>query len=63
MRTSIRVVALGILVAALGLTYNEYAYYMDVLQDMGTGFAAFVNLADGVIGNSRYHFDLVTFPT
>ena len=32
--------------AALGLTFHEYHYYMESLREMGTGFVAFVNLAD-----------------
>ncbi|MGD2080846.1 MAG: V-type ATP synthase subunit B [Nitrospirota bacterium] len=32
--------------AALGLTFHEYSFYMGALEDMGTGFVAFVNLAD-----------------
>ena len=30
---------------ALGLTHHEYAFYMDVLAGMNTGFVAFVNMA------------------
>ncbi len=32
--------------AALGLTFHEYAFYLKVLEDMKTGFVAFVNMAD-----------------
>ncbi len=32
--------------AALGLTFHEYSYYLNVLQEMKTGFVAFVNMAD-----------------
>jgi V/A-type H+-transporting ATPase subunit B len=32
--------------AALGLAFHEYSYYMKVLEDMQTGFVAFVNGAD-----------------
>jgi len=32
--------------AALGLTFHEYAYYLNVLQEMQSGFVAFVNMAD-----------------
>jgi V/A-type H+-transporting ATPase subunit B len=32
--------------AALGLIFHEYSFYMDVLKEMGTGFVAFVNLAN-----------------
>jgi V/A-type H+-transporting ATPase subunit B len=32
--------------AALGLTFHEYAFYLNVLEEMKTGFVAFVNMAD-----------------
>jgi len=32
--------------AALGLTFHEYSFYLDVLQEMQSGFVAFVNMAD-----------------
>ncbi len=32
--------------AALGLTFHEYSFYMDVLDEMKTGYVAFVNIAD-----------------
>ncbi len=32
--------------AALGLTFHEYSFYMKVLEEMKTGFVAFVNMAD-----------------
>lgn len=32
--------------AALGLSFHEYSYYMRVLEDMKTGFVAFINSAD-----------------
>ncbi len=32
--------------AALGLTFHEYSFYKRILDDMKTGFAAFVNMAD-----------------
>ena len=32
--------------AALGLTFHEYSYYQAVLDEMRTGFVAFVNRAD-----------------
>lgn len=32
--------------AALGLTYHEYSHYIKVLDEMKTGFVAFVNMAD-----------------
>ncbi|MDH4028179.1 MAG: V-type ATP synthase subunit B, partial [Nitrospirota bacterium] len=32
--------------AALGLTFFEYSFYKKVLDEMGTGFVAFVNMAD-----------------
>ena len=35
-----------VIFVALGLTHHEYAYYMDTLEGMGTGFVAFINLAD-----------------
>jgi V/A-type H+-transporting ATPase subunit B len=36
----------AVVFAALGLTFHEYSFYMDALSGMGTGFVAFVNLAD-----------------
>jgi len=32
--------------AALGLTFHEYSFYQKVLDEMQTGFVAFVNMAD-----------------
>jgi V/A-type H+-transporting ATPase subunit B len=32
--------------AALGLNFHEYSHYLRVLEDMRTGFVAFVNMAD-----------------
>jgi V/A-type H+-transporting ATPase subunit B len=32
--------------AALGLTFHEYSFYRTVLDEMRTGFVAFVNMAD-----------------
>jgi V/A-type H+-transporting ATPase subunit B len=32
--------------AALGLTFHEFSFYMNVLEEMKTGFVAFVNMAD-----------------
>jgi V/A-type H+-transporting ATPase subunit B len=32
--------------AALGLTYHDYSFYMKVIEEMKTGFVAFVNMAD-----------------
>ncbi len=32
--------------AALGLTFHEYSFYQRVLDEMRTGFVAFVNMAD-----------------
>jgi V/A-type H+-transporting ATPase subunit B len=32
--------------AALGLTFHEYSFYQRVLDEMQTGFVAFVNMAD-----------------
>lgn len=31
---------------ALGLTFHDYSFYMNVLNEMRTGFVAFVNMAD-----------------
>jgi len=35
-----------VIFAALGLTFHEYSYYLNVLEEMKTGFVAFVNMAD-----------------
>jgi len=35
-----------VIFAALGLTFHEYSFYMKTLDDMKTGFVAFVNMAD-----------------
>jgi V/A-type H+-transporting ATPase subunit B len=35
-----------VIFAALGLTFYEYFFYMSVIKEMGTGFVAFVNMAD-----------------
>jgi V/A-type H+-transporting ATPase subunit B len=32
--------------AALGLNFHEYSFYLKVLEEMKTGFVAFVNMAD-----------------
>lgn len=32
--------------AALGLTFHEYSFYLKTLEEMRTGFVAFVNMAD-----------------
>jgi V/A-type H+-transporting ATPase subunit B len=32
--------------AALGLTFHEYSFYMKTLEEMRSGFVAFVNMAD-----------------
>ena len=32
--------------AALGLTFYDYSFYKNVLEEMGSGFIAFVNMAD-----------------
>src|SRR5512146_3013798 len=32
--------------AALGLNFHEYSFYLKVIEDMKTGFVAFVNMAD-----------------
>lgn len=31
---------------ALGLTFHDYSFYMNILNEMKTGFVAFVNMAD-----------------
>jgi V/A-type H+-transporting ATPase subunit B len=36
----------SVVFAALGLTHHEYSYYMDSIQEMKTGFVAFVNMAN-----------------
>ncbi len=36
----------SVVFAAVGLTFHEYSYYMKVLEEMKTGFVAFVNSAD-----------------
>lgn len=38
--------AFVVVFAALGLTFREYSFYLDVLNEMRTGFVAFVNMAD-----------------
>jgi V/A-type H+-transporting ATPase subunit B len=35
-----------VLFAALGLTFHEYSFYRKVIEEMRTGFVAFVNMAD-----------------
>jgi V/A-type H+-transporting ATPase subunit B len=35
-----------VIFAALGLTFHEYSFYMKTLDEMKTGFVAFVNMAD-----------------
>jgi V/A-type H+-transporting ATPase subunit B len=35
-----------VIFAALGLTFHEYSFYMKTLEEMKTGFVAFVNMAD-----------------
>lgn len=35
-----------VIFAALGLTFREYSYYMATLNEMKSGFIAFVNMAD-----------------
>ncbi len=32
--------------AALGLTHREYSFYMNVIEEMKSGFVAFINMAD-----------------
>ncbi len=34
---------------ALGITFHEYSFYMNILKDMGTGFVAFVNMAGDTV--------------
>ncbi len=36
----------GVIFVALGLTFHEYAYYMEALQNMESEFAAIINMAD-----------------
>lgn len=36
----------SVVFAALGLTFHEYSFYMKVIEEMRTGFVAFVNMAD-----------------
>lgn len=36
----------AVVFAALGLTFREYSFYLNVLQEMRTGFVSFVNMAD-----------------
>ena len=35
-----------VIFAALGLTFYDYSFYMNILKDMKTGFVAFVNMGD-----------------
>lgn len=35
-----------VIFVAIGLTYHEYSFYVGILEDMKTGFVAFVNMAD-----------------
>jgi V/A-type H+-transporting ATPase subunit B len=35
-----------IVFAALGLTFHEYSFYMNIIEEMKTGFVAFINMAD-----------------
>jgi V/A-type H+-transporting ATPase subunit B len=35
-----------VIFVALGLTFHDYSFYMNVLNEMKTGFVAFVNMAD-----------------
>ena len=39
--------------AALGLNFHEYSYYLNVLEEMKTGFVAFVNMADEPVSSER----------
>jgi V/A-type H+-transporting ATPase subunit B len=36
----------SVVFVALGLTFHEYSYYMSVIEEMRSGFVAFVNRAD-----------------
>jgi V/A-type H+-transporting ATPase subunit B len=45
-RLSIKGGRFVVVFAAIGLTFNEYSYYMKVLEEMETGFVAFINGAD-----------------
>lgn len=45
-RVSGRESAFVVVFAALGLTFLEYSFYRKVLEEMRTGFVAFVNMAD-----------------
>jgi V/A-type H+-transporting ATPase subunit B len=36
----------AVVFAALGLTFHEYSFYLRVIEEMKTGFVAFVNMAD-----------------
>ncbi len=44
--TTLPVGGFTVVFTALGLTFHEYAFYMDVLKEMKSGFIAFVNMAD-----------------
>lgn len=35
-----------VIFTALGLTFQEYSFYMDVIKEIGTDFVAFINMAD-----------------
>ncbi len=45
-RLSVKGESFIVVFAAIGLTFHEYSYYMRVLEEMKTGFVAFVNSAD-----------------
>ncbi len=38
--------AFVVVFCAIGVTFQEYHFYMKVLEEIGTGFVAFVNMAD-----------------
>ena len=35
-----------VIFAAIGATFPEYSFYLDILKDMKSGFTAFINMAD-----------------
>jgi len=39
----------AVIFAALGLTFHEYSFYMKVLEEIRTGFTAFINMADAPV--------------
>ncbi|MDA8083291.1 MAG: hypothetical protein M0024_06510 [Nitrospiraceae bacterium] len=36
----------SVVFTAIGLTFHEYSFYMNVIKEMKTGYVAFVNMAD-----------------